>query len=117
LLNINKSIEGVYVGTNDEKYFKLSIDKVYGDNAEGNILTGTDKILVRGKVLKLATEPTSSGEAIIYRLVLSELNQKELNGEYVITLAVSAKSTTGEGNWISHNKRQSTSIKITERAI
>jgi hypothetical protein len=115
-LKINKSIIGVYLGTNDDKAFKLCIDKVYGDNAEGYVVTGNEKKPVIGKVVKLGTEPSKSGDITLYRLILSETRNTK-SGEFVITLSLSPKTNTGEGNWISKNKKQQSNIIIKERAI
>jgi hypothetical protein len=117
LLYANKGIVGVYLGTIGEKYFKLSLDKIYGDNAEGYVIIGTDKKLIKGKINKLGTEPSTTGDLTIYRLILSESVDSKINGEYVITLLLSAKSNSGEGAWISKNKKQQKSIVIKERAL
>jgi len=115
-LKINRSIVGVYLGTSDDKAFKLCIDKVYGDNAEGYVVIGNDKKPVIGKVMKLGTEPSKSGDLTLYRLILSETKNTK-SGEFVITLSLSPKINSGEGNWTSKNKKQQSNIIIKERAI
>jgi len=115
-LKINRSIVGVYLGTSDDKAFKLCIDKVYGDNAEGYIVTGNEKNPVIGKIMKLGTEPSKAGNITLYRLILSETRNTK-SGEFVITLSLSPKNNTGEGNWISKNKKQQSNIIINERVI
>jgi hypothetical protein len=117
LLNVNIGLKGVYIGTIDNKYFKLCIDKTYGDNAEGYVVVGTDKRGVKGKINKLGTEPTTTGNLTLYRAVLSETNNSKMNGQYVITLSLSAKINIGEGDWISKNKKQQSTIVIKERAL
>ncbi|MDP4289964.1 MAG: hypothetical protein Q8908_02695 [Bacteroidota bacterium] len=117
LINVNIGVKGVYAGTIDDKDFKLYIDKVYGDNAEGRIVMGTEKKPFKGKATTLGKEPAPTGDVTLYRLVLSELNKKDLNGQYIITLTLSAKITTGEGIWMSNNKKVSKTVKITGRAI
>ena len=117
LLYINNGLIGVYLGTIDEKYFKLCLDKIYGDNAEGYVIIGTDKKLIKGKINKLGTEPATTGDLTIYRLIFSESANSKLNGEYIITLSLSAKSNSGEGAWISKNKKQQKAIVIKERAL
>ena len=115
LLYVNNGLKGVYLGTIDNKYFKLCIEKTYGDNAEGYVVIGTDKRVVKGKINKLGTEPTTSGNLTIYRTVLNETTN--MNGQYVITLSLSAKSNTGEGAWLSTNKKQQKTIVIKERVL
>ena len=116
LLKINKGIIGIYLGTNGDKDFKLCIDKIYGDNAEGYVVTGTDKKLVIGKIMKLGTEPSKFGDITLYRLILSEAKNKN-SGEFVITLSLLPKNSSGEGSWISKNKKQQSIIIIKEKAI
>ena len=117
LLRVNNGIKGVYIGTIDNKYFKLCIDNTYGDNAEGYVVVGTDKRVVKGKIIKLGTEPSTTGNLTIYRAILSETNNSKMNGQYVITLSLSAKNNSGEGAWISKNKKQQSTIVIKERAL
>jgi hypothetical protein len=116
LLFVNNGLKGVYLGTIDNKYFKLYIDKTYGDNAEGYVVIATDKRAVKGKINKLGTEPTTTGNLTLYRAILSEINNSQ-NGEYVITLSLSPKINTGEGVWISKNKKQQKTIVIKERSL
>jgi len=115
LLYVNNGLKGVYLGTIDNKYFKLCIDKTYGDNAEGYVVIGTDKRIVKGKINKLGTEPTTTGNLTLYRAVLNET--ANMNSQYVITLSLSAKNNSGEGAWISKNKKQQSPILIKERAL
>ena len=115
LLYVNNGLKGVYLGTIDNKYFKLCIDKTYGDNAEGYVVIGTDKRIVKGKINKLGTEPTTTGNLTLYRAVLNET--ANMNSQYVITLSLSAKNNSGEGAWISKNKKQQKTIVIKERAL
>jgi hypothetical protein len=115
LLYINNGLKGVYLGTIDNKYFKLCIEKTYGDNAEGYVMIGTDKRIVKGKITKLGTEPTTTGNLTIYRAILDETTT--MNGQYVITLSLSAKNNSGEGARISKNKKQQSPILIKERAL
>jgi hypothetical protein len=115
LLYVNNWLKGVYLGTIDNKYFKLCIEKIYGDNAEGYVVIGTDKRIVKGKINKLGIEPTTTGNLTLYRAVLNETTN--MNGQYIITLSLSAKSNTGEGAWISKNKKQQSPILIKERAF
>ena len=117
LLQVNNGVKGVYLGTIDNKYFKLCIDKTYGDNAEGYILVGTDQKLFKGKINKLGTEPATTGNLTIYRLIFSESAGSKITGEYVITLLISAKSNSGEGAWISKNKKLQKTIVIKERVL
>jgi hypothetical protein len=115
LLYINNGLKGVYLGTIDNKYFKLCIEKTYGDNAEGYVMIGADKRIVKGKITKLGTEPTTTGNLTIYRAILDETTT--MNGQYVITLSLSAKNNSGEGARISKNKKQQSPILIKERAL
>jgi len=115
LLYVNNGLKGVYLGTIDNKYFKLCIDKTYGDNAEGYVVIGTDKRIVKGKINKLGTEPTTTGNLTLYRAVLNET--VNMNSQYVITLSLSAKNNSGEGVCISKNKKQQSPILIKERAL
>ena len=115
LLYVNNGLKGVYLGTIDNKYFKLCIDKTYGDNVEGYVVIGTDKRIVKGKINKLGTEPTTTGNLTLYRAILSETTNT--SGQYVITLSLSDKNNTGEGAWISKNKKQQSPILIKERAL
>ena len=115
LLDVNNGLKGVYLGTIDNKYFKLCIEKTYGDNAEGYVVIGTDKRVVKGKINKLGTEPTTTGSLTLYRAILNEATN--INGQYVITLSLSAKNNSGEGVWISKNKKQQSPILIKERAL
>ena len=115
LLYVNNGLKGVYLGTIDNKYFKLCIENTYGDNAEGYVVIGTDKRIVKGKINKLGIESTTTGNLTLYRAILSEATK--MNGQYVITLSLSAKSNTGEGAWISKNKKQQSPILIKERAF
>jgi len=115
LLYVNNGLKGVYLGTIDNKYFKLCIDKTYGDNAEGYVVIGTDKRIVKGKINKLGTEPTTTGNLTLYRAVLNET--ANMNSQYVITLSLSAKNNSGEGVCISKNKKQQSPILIKERAL
>jgi hypothetical protein len=117
LLYVNNGLKGVYLGTIDNKYFKLCIEKTLGDNAEGYVVIGSDKRVVKGKITKLGSEPTTTGNLTIYRAILSETNRAKINGEYVITLSLSAKNNSGEGAWISTNKKQQKTIVIKERAL
>ena len=115
LLYVNNGLKGVYLGTIDNKYFKLCIEKTYGDNAEGYVVIGTDKRVVKGKINKLGIEPTTTGNLTLYRVILNETTY--MNGQYIITLSLSAKNSTGEGAWISNNKKQQSPILIKERAF
>lgn len=117
LLYVNNGLKGVYLGTIDNKYFKLCIEKTYGDNAEGYVVNGTDKRIVKGKINKLGTEPTTNGNLTLYRAILAETNSSKINGDYVITLSLSAKNNSGEGAWISKNKKLQKVIVIKERAL
>lgn len=116
LLYINNGLKGVYWGTIDDSYFKLCIDKTIGDNAEGYVVIGTDKKSVKGKIIKLGEDPSTTGKLTLYRAILSETNNSK-NGEYVITLSLSAKINSGEGAWLSKNKKQQKTIVIKERAL
>jgi hypothetical protein len=115
LLNVNNGLKGVYLGTIDSKYFKLCIEKTYGDNAEGYVVIGTDKRVVKGKINKLGVEPTTTGSLTLYRAILNETTNT--SGQYVITLSLSAKNNSGEGVWISKSKKQQSPILIKERAL
>jgi len=115
LLFVNNGLKGVYLGTIDNKYFKLCLEKTYGDNAEGYVVIGTDKRIVKGKINKLGVEPTTTGNLTLYRAILNEATN--LNGQYVITLSLSVKNNSGEGAWISKNQKQQSSIVIKERAL
>lgn len=117
LLYVNNGLNGVYLGTIDNKYFKLCIEKTLGDIAEGYVVIGSDKRVVKGKITKLGSEPTTTGNLTIYRAILSETNRAKINGEYVITISLSAKNNSGEGVWISTNKKQQKTIVIKERAL
>lgn len=117
LLYVNNGLNGVYLGTIDNKYFKLCIEKTLGDIAEGYVVIGSDKRVVKGKITKLGSEPTTTGNLTIYRAILSETNSSKINGEYVITLSLSAKNNSGEGDWISTNKKKQKTIVIKERAF
>jgi hypothetical protein len=115
LLYINNGLKGVYLGTIDNKYFKLCIEKTYGDNVEGYVVIGTDKRVVKGKINKLGIEPTTTGNLTLYRTVLNDATN--INGQYVITLSLSAKNNSGEGAWISKNKKLQSPILIKERTL
>jgi hypothetical protein len=117
LIYINHGLIGVYLGTIGNQYFKLCIEKTIGDNAEGYVVTGNEKKTVKGKIMKLAVEPSTSGNLTLYRVILSETNGSKMKGEFVITLSLSAKSNTGEGSWLSHNRKQQSTIVIKERTI
>jgi hypothetical protein len=117
LIYIHHGLIGIYIGTIGDKAFKLSIDKTTGDIAEGFVMVGNEKKTVKGKIMKLAVEPSTSGKLTIYRLVLSDIQNTKMKGEYNITLSISPNSNTGEGNWIARNRKEESPIVIKERTI
>lgn len=115
VMHVNNIVIGVYTGTIDDKYFKLCIDKAFGDEAEGYIVSGNEKKLVKGKVIKYGVEPSPKGDLTIYRLILSEKDKTK--GEYLIYLSLGGNIASGGGNWVSHNKKQQSNIKINVRTL
>lgn len=113
--HVNNILIGVYTGTIDDKYFKLCIDQTIGDEAQGYLVSGDEKKIVKGQVRKYGVEPSPKGDLTTYRLLLSE--QDKLKGEYLIYLSLGGDIASGGGNWVSHNKKSQHIIKINARVI